>query len=106
MPIYQFQNPKTQEIKEISFGMNEEKVHIDENNTEWKRIFQPIYLPSNTHKSLRPSDELKGGGVRYITDDMARAQGLKNADEYIDAHNEVQAEHSKKLPKTQKKIIK
>ena len=106
MPTYQFQNPETKEIKELVFGMNEEKCYIDEAGLKWNRVFSALQLKSNAHKSVRPRDELKGRGVRYITDEMAREQGLKNANEYIDAHNETQAEHAKKLPKTTKKFIK
>jgi len=86
--------------------MNDEKVYIDSGGLKWKRLFSLVQLKSNHHKSVRPKDELKGAGVRYITDQMAKEQGLKNANEYIDAHNETQAEHSKKLPKTNKKFIK
>ena len=56
-------------------------------------------------KPLNTKEQLKGGGVRYITDKMAKDKGLKNADEYIDAHNEIQAEHAKILPPSKQKII-
>ena len=32
MPYYLFSNPDTEEIREIFFHMNDEKVYIDENN--------------------------------------------------------------------------
>lgn len=105
MPIYLFQNPQTKETKELSFSMNEEKFFVDVDGVEWTRLFLPLNLPSNIAKHTRPKDELQGNGVRYITDKSAHEQGYKNAHEYIDAHNEVQAEHAKKLPKTKKKII-
>ena len=85
--------------------MDDTKHHIDEHGVEWKRLFFPIQLRSNQHKSVRPKDELKGKGVRYITDKMAKEQGLKDANEYIESHNELQQEHAKKLPKTKKKFI-
>ena len=39
MPIYLFQNPKTEEYKELFFGMNDKKVFIDENNLKWIRVY-------------------------------------------------------------------
>jgi hypothetical protein len=39
MPIYVFQNPETQEYKELFFGMNDDKTFIDENDLEWKRVY-------------------------------------------------------------------
>jgi len=39
MPAYDFQNPKTLEIKEVILGMNDEKVYIDEDGLEWVRLF-------------------------------------------------------------------
>ena len=30
MPLYLFQNPKTQEYQEVFFGMNDDKTFIDE----------------------------------------------------------------------------
>ena len=39
MPIYLFQNPKTEEIIEIIQNMNEAHVFIDSNGLEYKRIY-------------------------------------------------------------------
>ena len=39
MPYYLFSNPDTEEIREIFFHMNDEKVYIDENNLKWNREF-------------------------------------------------------------------
>lgn len=39
MPYYLFRHPNTEEIQEIFFHMNDEKVYIDENGVQWKREF-------------------------------------------------------------------
>jgi len=39
MPIYIYQNPKTEEYKEIFQGMNEDHTYIDDEKLEWKRVF-------------------------------------------------------------------
>ena len=39
MPLYDFEHPETGEVKELVFGMNEEKKFIDENKTRWVRLF-------------------------------------------------------------------
>ena len=107
MPLYQFQHPQTNEIKDILLGMNEDKVFTDEDNVEWKRLFTPINLTPNSHKSLNEKDICEGGKYKlhHITPEMARAQGCKDADEYIEVNNEIVKEHKKKVPKTIQKII-
>ena len=39
MPYYLFSHPDTEEVREIFFHMNDEKVYIDENNLKWNREF-------------------------------------------------------------------
>jgi len=39
MPYYLFSHPKTEEIREIFFHMNDEKVYIDEDGLKWNREF-------------------------------------------------------------------
>jgi len=39
MPYYLFSHPETEEIREIFFHMNDEKVYIDENSLKWKREY-------------------------------------------------------------------
>jgi len=52
MPIYLFQNPKTEEVKEVFFGMNDEKIYTDENGLEWNRIYSLPQL--NTESTIDP----------------------------------------------------
>ena len=88
--------------------MNDDKIFIDKNKIEWRRLFTPVNLPSNTHKSLREKDILKGDTSKrlvHISDEMAHAKGLKNADEYIEVNNQIIEEHKKKVPKTKRKTL-
>ena len=39
MPYYLFSHPKTGEIQEIFFHMNDEKTYIDNNGLKWNREF-------------------------------------------------------------------
>jgi hypothetical protein len=39
MPMYVFQHPDREEYAEAYFGMNDEKKYIDEEGTEWKRVY-------------------------------------------------------------------
>ena len=39
MPYYLFSHPETQEVQEIFFHMNDEKIYIDENGVKWNREF-------------------------------------------------------------------
>jgi hypothetical protein len=39
MPYYLFSHPKSKEVREIFFHMNDEKVYIDEDGLQWFREF-------------------------------------------------------------------
>lgn len=52
MPLYIFQHPKTEEYTEVFFGMNDEKKYIDEDGTEWQRVYALPQL--NTEASIDP----------------------------------------------------
>tara|TARA_A100001037_G_C14788357_1_gene473493 strand:+ start:38 stop:418 length:381 start_codon:yes stop_codon:yes gene_type:complete len=39
MPTYTFQHPNTEEIIDVIQGMNDDHVYIDENGTEWNRVW-------------------------------------------------------------------
>lgn len=39
MPLYYFENPITLEVKELFFGMNDDKKYTSEDGTEWKRLY-------------------------------------------------------------------
>lgn len=39
MPIYVYQNPKTNDYIEVIQGMNEDHKYIDDSGLEWKRVF-------------------------------------------------------------------
>ncbi len=108
MPLYLFQNPKTQEIKEVILGMNDDKAYVDKDQLEWKRLFLPIQVPSSFSKKLNEKDLCQGGKykIHHITEEVARAQGCKNANEYIEVNNALVEEHKKKLPSSKKKFIK
>ena len=52
MPIYLFQNPQTEETIELFFGMNDEKKYVDEDGTEWNRLYYSPQL--STEASIDP----------------------------------------------------
>ena len=52
MPMYTFQHPKTEETIDVFFGMNDDKIHIDEDGVEWKRVLHSPQL--NTTASIDP----------------------------------------------------
>jgi len=39
MPVYLFQHPTTEEIIEVVQGMKEDHIFVDENGTEWNRVY-------------------------------------------------------------------
>lgn len=52
MPIYLFQNPKTEKVIELFFGMNDKKEYRDEEGVEWKRLYSSPQL--STEASIDP----------------------------------------------------
>lgn len=54
MPMYIFQNPKTNEEIEVFFHMDDEKKYFDKNGLEWKRVYTSSQL--NTEASIDPWD--------------------------------------------------
>ena len=54
MPMYIFENPKTQETIEVFFHMNDDKKFLDDDGFEWKRVFTTSEL--NTEGSIDPWD--------------------------------------------------
>jgi len=52
MPIYIYQNPKTEECKEVFQSMNDEHVYSDKSGLKWKRVFVASQL--KTEASIDP----------------------------------------------------
>ena len=55
MPLYTFQHPKTEETRDVFFGMTDEKNYIDENGIKWDRVFYPPTFAFDT--KIDPHDE-------------------------------------------------
>ena len=54
MPLYCFSNPKTGEVRDVFFHMNDEKVYIDDDGLEWNREYFSPEL--NTNGTVDPWD--------------------------------------------------
>lgn len=67
MPIYLFQNPKTEEVIEVIQRMKDEHVYVDEDGLEWQRIFTiPAAGMDGKIDSFSPRDfaeKTKGKGM-------------------------------------------
>jgi len=49
MPLYIFQHPQTEETTEVFFHMNDDdKVYVDEDGVEWRRVFTTSQLSLDT----------------------------------------------------------
>jgi len=89
MPFYTFQHPKTEEIIDIFFKMNDEKKYIDEKGIAWNRVFYPPTFAFDT--MIDPHDEKafikkteKGGTVGDLFDiskEMSERRGGDKNDE-------------------------
>lgn len=91
MPSYDFKHPNREEYVELFFSMSEEKVYIDEDGVEWKRVF---YAPNvnATNRSYDPNKPIydeKGNKMRVvpISDELVKSQGFDNAADYIEWNN-------------------
>lgn len=76
MPLYVFQNPETEEIKEILQGMDDEHIY-EEDGIEWKRVFLSPQARVGSFSNLNPDDSRsfsnwigdgKGGSVGDLWD--------------------------------------
>ncbi len=54
MPNYQFQNPKTGELKLVYFSVNADKIYIDDNGLKWDRVFTSPFAAVDT--KINPFD--------------------------------------------------
>ena len=93
MPIYQFQNPETGEVIELEFGMNDEKFYVDEDGSEWKRLFSHINFPSSAKSFNEDAPMFDKNGrplkVHKITNEQVKQQGFDSVSDYIDFNNAV-----------------
>jgi flagellar biosynthesis/type III secretory pathway M-ring protein FliF/YscJ len=73
MPIYLYQNPETEEVKEIIQTMNEEHVY-QEDGVDWKRIFTKPNASIQSLSSLDPFNKRdfidKTGNMKGTVGDM------------------------------------
>lgn len=67
MPYYYFQHPKTEEIKELFFNMNDEKFYTDEEGVDWDRIWtipqakiDKNFDPNNPKDFIEKTKDSKG----------------------------------------------
>ena len=88
MPIYTFEHPKTKEVKELFFHMNDNKVYIDEKGVEWKRVYHPTGFSFDTKvdphdvKAFKRKTERGGtlGDIIDLSKEMSEKRGGKNND--------------------------
>lgn len=52
MPLYIFEHPKTKEVVELFFGMNDTKEYIDGSGVKWNRLYSSPQL--STESSFDP----------------------------------------------------
>mgnify|MGYP001160803995 CR=1 FL=1 len=86
MPLYCFSNPKTGDVIDVFFHMNDDKVYIDEEGLEWKREYSSPEL--NANGSIDPWDSKsfvnktsKGGTVGDLLDrsaDLSKERASQN----------------------------
>lgn len=68
MPLYLYQHPKTQEVKEVVQTMSEEHVYVDKKGVKWNRIFTKPNSAIDTQISPHSSkDFLKATAKRGMT---------------------------------------
>lgn len=59
MPVYIFQHPNTQEVKEIVQGMNEPHVYVDKKGVKWDRIFTKPQAALDTKINAHSVEDFK-----------------------------------------------
>jgi hypothetical protein len=93
MPLYLFQSPKTEEVKEVFFGMNDTKEY-SEDGIPWLRIYtvpQGVVketLDHNNAKQFAHYTKHKKGNVGNIMD-LANQMSEKRAKESKDGRDKL-----------------
>ncbi len=60
MPLYEYKNPNTEEVIEISQGMNDPHEYVDDNGLKWERLFfSPQAAVKGTPLDLRSAKDQK-----------------------------------------------
>lgn len=67
MGLYIFQHPKTEEIRELFFHMNDKKEYIDEDGVKWNRVYTVPNAaidtkvdPMDANKFVEKTGKMKG----------------------------------------------
>ncbi len=98
MPLYPFKHPDKEEYVEKFFHMNDDKSYVDENGTEWNRVFMVPNI-SATYRSFDEKRLVDENGqparVAHLSEAFVRSQGFKNADDYIEYNNSVMVDPTK-----------
>jgi hypothetical protein len=96
MPFYTFEHPDNKEIIEIFFHMNDEKKHIDENGTQWTRVYHPTSFAFDTqldpHDSKAFVKKTEKGGTLGDIMDLSQEMNLKRGG---DKNDEVKVKYTK-----------
>jgi len=94
MPYYLFSHPQTEEICEIFFHMNDEKIYIDKNGIKWNREFSVPQASIDTNIDPYSSSAFvektrKAGTVGELFDlskEMSEKRGGKKNDPMKKTH--------------------
>lgn len=84
MPIYLYQNPKTEEVVEVIQSMKEPHIFIDEDGLEWKRLWTvpqasiDTQLDAFSHRQF--VEKTRNGGTMGDLWDRSRELSEKRAD--------------------------
>ena len=72
MPLYQFQNPKTNEVIEVVQKMKDEHVYFDDDGLEWNRVWTnpQMRVGSFTDPYCFKSFDIATEGKNYTLGDM------------------------------------
>jgi hypothetical protein len=87
MPIYIFSHPKTGEVREIFFHMNEDKSYTDENGVNWRREYSSPELnasgksdPWNSKQFVEKTGKERGklGDMLDMSADLSKERASQN----------------------------
>ena len=75
MPLYTFSHPRTGELKDVFFNMNDEKFFTDEDGVEWNREYSSPELnatgSTDAWNSKQFVEKTDGKTVTYVRVNLA-----------------------------------
>ena len=98
MPLYTFEHPISGELQDIVFGINDDKIFIDEQGVKWNRVFLAPNVSIDTDVDPFSKNQFleKTSGAGTVGELMDRSRDMSEKRKQKLGYDPVQKEYFKK----------